>query len=87
MYTEIDISCPLSRSLCGGRRSAGGMEGEAGQSVTAWGINVGNKLASGVSKFYTNIFTSSPRPSSGLGQQVIVVANGDKLLQDLCFAE
>ena len=40
----------FSRALCLGRRSAGGMEGEAGQSVTAWGITVGSKLASGVTK-------------------------------------
>ena len=38
------------RCLVAGRRSAGGMEGTAGQSVTAWGITVGSKLASGVTK-------------------------------------
>merc|ERR1719319_1148994 len=51
------------RALCLGRRSAGGMEGEAGQSVTAWGITVGSKLASGVTKMCTNIFSGSPRSS------------------------
>merc|ERR1719222_738385 len=51
------------RALCLGRRSAGGMEGEAGQSVTAWGITVGSKLASGVTKICSNIFSGSPRSS------------------------
>jgi hypothetical protein len=38
------------------------MEGDSSQSVTAWGINVGSRLASGVSKIYANIFTGgSPR--------------------------
>lgn len=36
---------------------------DGGQSVTAWGINVGSKLAQGVSKLYSNIF-SSPKTSS-----------------------
>ena len=45
---------------------------DGGQSVTAWGINVGSKLAQGVSKLYSNIFstakatpTSSCHPCSG----------------------
>jgi len=36
------------KSLTVSRKSAGGMEGGVNQSVTAWGINVGSKLASGV---------------------------------------
>ena len=42
------------------------MEGCASQSVTAWGINVGSKLASGVSKICTNIFSGSPRSQAAL---------------------
>jgi len=49
------------KALCVTRKSAGGMDGEATQSVTAWGINVGSKLASGVTKVVTNIFAGSPR--------------------------
>ena len=45
------------KSLCVSRKSAGGMEGGVNQSVTAWGINVGSKLASGVTKFCSNILT------------------------------
>ncbi|XP_071744399.1 LOW QUALITY PROTEIN: BCAS3 microtubule associated cell migration factor [Lepeophtheirus salmonis] len=45
-------------------RSFGGMEMEGGQSVTAWGINVGSKLAKGVSKIYSNIFSHGNRPGS-----------------------
>jgi len=58
------------RALCVARRSAGGMEGEMGQSVTAWGINVGSKLASGVTKICSNIFSGSPRsnPNSIVSQ-------------------
>jgi hypothetical protein len=37
----------------------GGMEVDGSQSVTAWGINVGSKLAQGVSKIYSNIFSAS----------------------------
>ena len=47
-------------------RSLGGMIVDGGQSVTAWGINVGSKLAQGVSKLYSNIFSSaaaSTKPS------------------------
>ena len=57
------------KSLIVSRKSAGGMEGTAGQSVTAWGINVGSKLASGVTKVVSNIFSGSPRSSvtSGVG--------------------
>ena len=33
-------------------RSLGGMIVDGGQSVAAWGINVGSKLAQGVSKLY-----------------------------------
>ena len=47
------------KSLCVSRKSAGGMEGGVNQSVTAWGINVGSKLASGVTKFCSNILTGS----------------------------
>jgi hypothetical protein len=36
----------------------GGMEVDGSQSVTAWGINVGSKLAQGVTKIYSNIFTA-----------------------------
>jgi len=46
-------------------RSLGGMIVDGGQSVAAWGINVGSKLAQGVSKLYSNIFsTKSSSPSS-----------------------
>jgi hypothetical protein len=45
-------------------RSLGGLETDCSQSVAAWGINVGSKLAQGVSKFYTNFFTSTSSPSS-----------------------
>ena len=41
-------------------RSQGGMEMDGNQSVAAWGINVGSKLAQGVSKIYSNFFSSSP---------------------------
>ncbi len=40
-------------------RSMGGMEVDGSQSVTAWGINVGSKLAQGVSKIYSNIFSAT----------------------------
>ncbi len=46
-------------------RSLGGMEADSGQSVAAWGINVGSKLAQGVSKIYSNIFSSSATSTSG----------------------
>merc|ERR1719422_2624953 len=49
------------KSLTVSRKSAGGMEGGVNQSVTAWGINVGSKLASGVTKICSNIFSGSPR--------------------------
>lgn len=45
-------------------RSLGGMIVDGGQSVTAWGINVGSRLAQGVSKLYSNIF-SAPKTASG----------------------
>ena len=48
------------KSLCISRKSAGGVEGGPSQSVTAWGINVGSKLASGVTKICSNIFSGSP---------------------------
>ena len=35
------------------------MEVDGSQSVTAWGINVGSKLAQGVSKIYSNIFSTT----------------------------
>ena len=41
-----------------------GMEGDSSQSVTAWGINVGSRLASGVSKIYANIFAGGSTGSS-----------------------
>ena len=37
---------------------------DGGQSVTAWGINVGSKLAQGVSKLYSNIFSTTKPVSS-----------------------
>ena len=40
-------------------RSQGGMETDGNQSVAAWGINVGSKLAQGVSKIYSNFFSTS----------------------------
>jgi len=40
-------------------RSFGGLETDGAQSMAAWGINVGSKLAQGVSKIYTNFFSSS----------------------------
>merc|ERR1719412_1435972 len=43
------------------------MEGCASQPGTAWGINGGSKLASGVSKICTNIFSGSPRSQQALG--------------------
>lgn len=66
------------RSLNGGRRSAGGMEGEAGQSVTAWGINVGSKLASGVSKMYTNMFSTNVRPNPSASQSILQPEDGER---------
>jgi len=45
-------------------RSLGGMIVDGGQSVTAWGINVGSKLAQGVSKLYSNIFSTKPSSMS-----------------------
>jgi len=50
--------------LVGLHRSQGGMEMDGNQSVAAWGINVGSKLAQGVSKIYSNFFSSSPNNSS-----------------------
>ena len=64
------------KSLCISRKSAGGMEGGASQSVTAWGINVGSKLASGVTKFCSNILSGSPR-SSGMVQQQAGAVNSE----------
>ena len=64
------------KSLCISRKSAGGMEGGASQSVTAWGINVGSKLASGVTKFCSNILSGSPR-SSGMAQQQAGAVNSE----------
>ena len=58
------------------------MEGDSSQSVTAWGINVGSRLASGVSKIYANIFAgggpSSPRspPKAPLAPGQGVVSAG-----------
>ena len=46
-------------------RSLGGMEADSGQSVAAWGLNVGSKLAQGVSKIYSNIFSSATTPPAG----------------------
>ena len=62
------------KSLCVSRKSSGGMEGGVNQSVTAWGINVGSKLASGVTKFCSNILSGSPR-SSGTMQQAGAVTS------------
>ena len=48
-------------------RSLGGLETDSAQSMAAWGINVGSKLAQGVSKIYSNFFSSgsaSSAPSS-----------------------
>merc|ERR1719232_2157633 len=55
------------KSLTVSRKSAGGMEGGVNQSVTAWGINVGSKLASGVTKICSNIFSGSPRSQMATG--------------------
>ncbi len=52
-------------------RSAGGWETDCSQSVAAWGINVGSKLAQGVSKIYSNFF-SSPASGSGYHQRASV---------------
>jgi hypothetical protein len=70
------------------------MEGDSSQSVTAWGINVGSRLASGVSKIYANIFaggsssssSSSPRsppkaPFGGAGNTGGVMATGTEATQ------
>eukprot|EP00094_Tigriopus_californicus_P011925 TCALIF_11520-PA protein Name:"Similar to rudhira Breast carcinoma-amplified sequence 3 homolog (Drosophila melanogaster)" AED:0.12 eAED:0.12 QI:210/0.88/0.7/1/0.77/0.6/10/0/1394 len=38
-------------------RSFGGMECDGSQSVAAWSINVGSKLAQGMSKIYSNFFS------------------------------
>ena len=46
--------------LVGIHRSLGGMESDGNQSVTAWGINVGSRLAQGVSKIYSNFFSTTP---------------------------
>lgn len=54
------------KSLYVSRKSAGGMEGGVNQSVTAWGINVGSKLASGMTKICSNIFSGSPRNSAAM---------------------
>jgi hypothetical protein len=58
------------------------LETDSGQSMTAWSINVGSKLAQGVSKIYTNLFSGgsphspsmsrtqhSPTSSGGAGGQ------------------
>ena len=50
--------------LVGLHRSLGGMESDGNQSVTAWSINVGSKLAQGVSKIYSNFFSGTPSSSS-----------------------
>ena len=61
------------KTLYHGRRSSGGMEGDLSQStVTAWGINVGSKLASGVAKVCSNIFTSSPKTSTTVQGRVYI---------------
>ena len=41
-------------------RSSGGLETDCSQSVAAWGINVGSKLAQGVTSIYSTLFSSSP---------------------------
>eukprot|EP00095_Tigriopus_kingsejongensis_P005566 maker-scaffold12_size759060-snap-gene-2.15 protein:Tk05566 transcript:maker-scaffold12_size759060-snap-gene-2.15-mRNA-1 annotation:"breast carcinoma-amplified sequence 3-like protein" len=45
-------------------RSFGGMECDGSQSVAAWSINVGSKLAQGVSKIYSNFFSGNASPCS-----------------------
>ena len=67
-------------------RSQGGMETDGSQSVAAWGINVGSKLAQGVSKIYSNLFSSSsttanpplssPSASSGRHQPFLSGSGG-----------
>ena len=39
------------------------MESEGNQSVAAWSINVGSKLAQGVSKLYSNFFSTGSSSS------------------------
>ena len=54
-------------------RSSGGMEGDISQStVTAWGINVGSKLASGVAKVCSNIFSGSTKPATSPGKISVI---------------
>ena len=54
-------------------RSSGGMEGDISQStVTAWGINVGSKLASGVAKVCSNIFSGSTKPATSPGKTSVI---------------
>ena len=43
------------------------MESEGNQSVAAWSINVGSKLAQGVSKLYSNFFSSGSGSSGSHG--------------------
>ena len=45
-------------------RSLGGLETDSSQSMAAWGINVGSRLAQGVSRFYSNFFAGGASPSS-----------------------
>ena len=69
------------------RRSLGGQIVDGGQSVTAWGINVGNKLAQGVSKLYSNIFSttsssmSSCHPSLPLSSMSSTGSNNQQEMQ------
>ena len=68
-------------------RSLGGQIVDGGQSVTAWGINVGNKLAQGVSKLYSNIFSttsssmSSCHPSLPLSSMSSTGSNNQQEMQ------
>lgn len=50
-------------------RSFGGLETDSAQSMAAWGINVGSKLAQGVSKIYSNFFSGTSPASSSLGNR------------------
>ena len=45
-------------------RSLGGMEADGSTSVTQWGINVGSRLARGVTSIYNNFFTGSASQNS-----------------------
>jgi hypothetical protein len=60
------------------------MEGDSSQSVTAWGINVGSRLASGVSKIYANIFTGgSPRSPPKTATSSLPPASPDSIGGDM----